>query len=124
MSRTRKENPTTDLTKTLKLTTTEWSVATLAFRRHSKLSNVPQTYWSSSFQLRPKEVLEKYDEEIQGKKKEKFELGKFNCFKFTVHVMRVSVMLCGVVGSGGKYNAEHERRMMEIKHELQQRGVS
>lgn len=26
-------------------------------------------------QLKPKEILEKYDEEIQGKKKEKFELG-------------------------------------------------
>lgn len=50
---------------------------------------------------KPKEILDKYDEEIEGKKYEKFQLG-----------------------AGGKYNAEHERRMLAIQNEVRQQGVS
>ena len=35
-------------------------------------------------QLKPKEILGKYDEEIEGKRKEKFELGK-RMFKKKLH---------------------------------------
>ena len=50
--------------------------------------------------LKPKEVLNKYDEEISGKKHEKFQLG-----------------------AGGKYDAQHERRMQEIRASIRQQGV-
>ena len=47
--------------------------------------------------LRPKEVLEKYDEEIEGQKREHF-----------------------TIGSGGRYEADHERRMDEIRTKLRE----
>ncbi|KAK2162666.1 hypothetical protein LSH36_94g05047 [Paralvinella palmiformis] len=49
--------------------------------------------------LKPKEILDKYDEEIHGKKIESFQLGR-----------------------GGKYDAEQDKRMEEIKRELAARG--
>ncbi|PVD26301.1 hypothetical protein C0Q70_13972 [Pomacea canaliculata] len=49
--------------------------------------------------LKSKEVLDKYDEEIFGQKRESF-----------------------VLGSGGKYDAEHERNMEKIRQQLRQQG--
>nr|KAG5696993.1 hypothetical protein BaRGS_008455 [Batillaria attramentaria] len=49
--------------------------------------------------LKARDVLDKYDEEIHGAKKESF-----------------------VLGSGGKYDAEHERNMEEIRRQLRQQG--
>ncbi|KAK7483539.1 hypothetical protein BaRGS_00025213 [Batillaria attramentaria] len=51
--------------------------------------------------LKARDVLDKYDEEIHGAKKESF-----------------------VLGSGGKYDAEHERNMEEIRRQLRQQGQS
>lgn len=49
--------------------------------------------------LKSKDVLDKYDEEIFGQKRESF-----------------------VLGSGGKYDAEHERNMEKIRQQLRQQG--
>lgn len=55
-----------------------------------------------SLQLKPKDVLSKYDEEISGPKKaESFQLG-----------------------SRGKYDASQEKRMQEIRNELQKSSQS
>lgn len=51
--------------------------------------------------LQPKDILDKYDEEIHGAKKQSFTLG-----------------------SGGKYDAEHERNMEIIRQQLRQQGQS
>lgn len=51
------------------------------------------------FQFKEKNVLEKYDEEIVGAKKEKFQLG-----------------------SGGKYNTDPEKQMDEIRRQLREQS--
>lgn len=53
------------------------------------------------FQFKEKNVLEKYDEEIVGAKKEKFQLG-----------------------SGGKYNTDPEKQMDEIRRQLREQSDS
>lgn len=52
------------------------------------------------FQLKPLNVLSKYDEEIEGAKKKNF-----------------------VLGAGGKYDTQEDRRMDQIRMELQQHRV-
>lgn len=54
-------------------------------------------YW----QFKEKNVLDKYDEEIDGKKREKFELG-----------------------SGGKYNTDPDKQMDEIRRQLREQSQS
>jgi len=49
--------------------------------------------------MKPRDILDKYNEEIDGVQKESFQLGR-----------------------GGRYDAEHERRMYEIKSTLRQQG--
>lgn len=53
------------------------------------------------FQFKEKNVLEKYDEEIAGAKKEKFQLG-----------------------SGGKFNTDPEKQMDEIRRQLREQSES
>lgn len=53
------------------------------------------------FKFKAKEVLEKYDEEIEGVKKKSFELG-----------------------AGGKYSDDSDRQMEKIRQQLRQQSVS